>query len=345
MDYSVTSVDLDTNKDEIISLWKENFPDLPPERYDWIYKNNPYGKALSWVAVDTITGLLVGITSLFPREMNVAGKNVRVGIAGDFAVNQEHRGFNVALKLQRAVTASTNQNNFKFLYGFSNSKAEPIQLRVGYVLLGRIERWAKLLTTRRYFKVSALKRTVSKPLDFILKSVSKEARYRRAETYTIQSLNSFDQRFDLLWERACKHFDIIGEKTKDYLNWRYCKSPHKDYEIFSLIDKNSREICGYVVYYFENKVVFIADMLFLDFDSALDSLLCEFILYLRSQEVESISILLFGCPNLVKKLRSFGFLRRDEESRILVYLDKSSPYTDIVLNKSNWLLLEGDRDI
>ena len=158
-------------------------------------------------------------------------------------------------------------------------------------------------------------------------------------------MNSFDERFDLLWKKASGQFNIIGERSKDYLNWRYVQSPHENYHIFSLLHKNEQEILGYIVYYLKDKVGFIADMLFLNFDSALESLLSEFILYLRGQDVESISVLLFGCPPLAKKLRSFGFFRREEDSMILVYLNKNSPHADYILNSSNWLLLEGDRDI
>jgi len=345
MNYSVTRADLERNRDEIVLLWKRNFPDLPPERYDWIYQKNPDGKTLTWAALEIGSGSLIGTTSLFPRKMNVAGKTIRVGVAGDFAVNQEHRSSNVAIKLQRAVVASMAQNDLTFLYGISNKKAEPVQLRVGYVLLGKMDRWAKLLKTRKYLKASHLDGLMSRPLDFIMRSLSKEGRYRRAKGYTIEKLNSFDQRFDQLWKTASTQFNIIGERSKDYLNWRYGRSPHRSYHIFSLIRKDNQEIQGYVVYYLQNRVGFIADMLFLSFGSVLENLLSEFILYLRSQDVESVSILLFGCPPLVKKLKGFGFFRREEESGILVYLNKNSPDVDFVLNGSNWLLLEGDRDI
>jgi len=345
MNYSVTRTDLQRDKNDIVLLWKRNFPDLPQKRYDWIYQKNPHGKALSWVAREIGSGSLVGTASLFPRKINVNGRTVTVGIAGDFAVNQEHRGLSVAIKLQRSVAASLTPNDFKFIYGISNRKAEPVQLRVGYVLLGKMDRWAKLLKTTKYFKAFPLHGLLSKPLDFIMRNLSKEARCRRAEGYSIQKLNSFDQRFDQLWKRAFRQFNIIGQRSKDYLNWRYGKSPHRSYHIFSLIQKDDQEVCGYVVYYLQNKVGFIVDMLFLDFGSALENLLSEFILYLRGQNIESISILLFGCPPLRKKLKSFGFVRREEESRILVYLDRNSLYADFVLNRENWLLLEGDRDV
>lgn len=345
MNYSVTSVDLERNRDDLVLLWKRNFQDFPRKRYDWIYQENPHGKALNWAALEIGSGSLVGTTSLFPRKMKFDGKTVRVGIAGDFAVNREHRGSNVAIRLQRAVVTSMNQNYFKFIYGISNRQAELVQLRVGYVRLGKIHRWTKLLKTRKYFKAFPLRWLMSKPLDFVMKNLSKEDRYRRAEGYTIEKLNSFDQRFDLLWKRASSQFNIIGERSKDYLNWRYGKSPRRNYHVFSLIQKDNQEIWGYAVYYIRNKKGFIADMLFLNFGSALDNLLSEFILYLRGQDVESISVLLLGCPSLARKLRSFGFFRRDGESSVLVYLDRSSPDTDFILDRNNWFLLEGDRDI
>ena len=345
MSYSVTRTDLERDRNEIVLLWKRNFPDLSQERYDWIYQKNPHGKALSWAVRETASGSVIGAASLFPRKMNLNGQTVTVGIAGDFAVNQEHRGSNLAIKLQRAVTARVTDNDVVLIYGISNEKSEPVQRRVGYVLLGKMDRWAKVLKTTKHLKTSPLGGLVSKPLDLAMRNLSKEARCRRAEGYNIHESNSFDQRFDRLWKRASRQFKIIGERSKDHLNWRYGQSPHKSYHIFSLTKEDDQEICGYVVYYVENKVGFIADILFLDFGLALDIMLSEFILYLRDQDVESLSILLFGCPSLAKKLRSFGFLLREEESRILVYLDRNSPYADLVLNIENWFLLEGDRDI
>jgi hypothetical protein len=345
MHYSVTRVDLEKHGDDIILLWKRNFPDLPEERYDWIYQGNPDGEALSWVASEIGSGSLVGIVSLFPRKMKVNGKTLKVAIAGDFAVNQKHRGLSVGIKLQRAVAASMTPDDFGFIYGISNRKAEPVQLRVGYSLLGKMNRWVKVLKATKYFKASPLRGLVSEPLDFIMRNLSKETRCSRAEGYTIQKLNSFDQRFDQLWEKASRQFNIIGQRSKDYLNWRYGKSPHRNYHIFSLIQKDDQEVCGYVVYYLQNNVGFIVDMLFLDFGRALDNLLSEFILHLRGQNVESVSLLLFGCPHLAGKLKGFGFFLREEESRILVYLDRNSPYADLVLKRENWFLLEGDRDV
>lgn len=345
MNYLVISADLDKNKEGILLVWEKNFPHLPSQRYDWIYQKNPDGRAFSWIALETKSRSLVGSASLFPRRININGRTILAGIAGDFAVNQEHRNLNAAIKLQRAVVACLGQNSLEFIYGISNRKSEPAQLRAGYVLLGKIERWAKLLKIRKYFKPPFPHWLISRPLDSILRALSRETRYRKGESYTVHRLEFFDQRFDHLWDKASKQFKIIGQRSKEYLNWRYGKSPHRNYHIFSLIHKDTQEIWGYIVYYLQDQVCFIADMLFLDFGSTFETLLSEFILYLRGQDVESISILLFGCPTLAEKLRSFGFHPREEDSSVMIYLDKNYPCSDFILNRNNWLLLEGDRDI
>jgi hypothetical protein len=345
MNYLVVKADLEKNRNDILSLWGKNFPELPPERYDWIYYNNPDGKALNWIALENCSGSFVGTTSIFPRTMKAGSELVLAGIAGDFAVNRENRGTSIAVMLQRAVTTSINQNNLKLIYGFPNRKAELVQLRAGYISIGRISRWAKLLKTNKFLKTPVLQKVVSRPLDFMMKGLSKETRYRGMESYATQISNSFDQRFDQFWVEASKQFNIIAERSKDHLNWRYLGSPHKEYCIFLLTSKDHSDIYGYIVYYLKDKVGFIADMLFLNFGAALETLLSEFILHLRSQNVESISILLFGCPPLAEKLKTFGFHLRERESNILVYLDKDFPFRDLVLNENNWFLLEGDRDI
>ncbi|MCK4385433.1 MAG: hypothetical protein KAW52_04135, partial [candidate division Zixibacteria bacterium] len=60
---------------------------------------------------------------------------------------------------------------------------------------------------------------------------------------------------------------------------------------------------------------------------------------------DSVSILILSPPSLVKKLKKFGFHSREENSKILIYIEERSPHFSLVTNKENWFLLEGDRDI
>jgi len=122
MSYSVIKADVQEDRHLILSVWERNFKDVPQERYRWFYENNPYGPASSWLVTDQKTNSVVGSTALFPRRMNLNGEKVLVGIAADFAVNQEHRSLSPALKLQKAVISGCKENKVEFIYGFSNEQ-------------------------------------------------------------------------------------------------------------------------------------------------------------------------------------------------------------------------------
>ena len=348
MRYSVIKADVREDRQRILSVWERNFKDIPQERYPWFYENNPYGQASSWLVTDQKTNSVVGSTALFPRRMNLNGKRAKVGIAADFAVNQEHRSLSAAMKLQKAVISGCKENKVEFLYGFTNQQSEAVLLRAGYKKLGEVQRLAKLLRTK-----SKLKRYLPLPgtglfsilLDFTLAIFSKERRYVKSKDFKIELPKRFDERFDSLWEEAKSQFKVIGERDRQYLNWKYVDNPHKKYHIFSLVEKERGKILGFVVFYLQDNNCFVADMLYANSDFALESLLAQFIIFLRKEKVDSVSILILSPSSLVEKLKKFGFHSREENSKILIYIEERSPYFSLVTSKENWFLLEGDRDI
>ena len=54
------------------------------------------------------------------------------GVAIDFAILQEHRGFGPALKHQRMVTKDLKDRGINFIYAYPNKQAEPVFKRVRY---------------------------------------------------------------------------------------------------------------------------------------------------------------------------------------------------------------------
>lgn len=349
MTYSITAADLERDKEAILRIWKGNFPDVPEQRYSWMYENNPYGRAVCWLAKDTRQETVVGVTSLFPRRILIRGKCRTAGIAGDFAVDKEYRAFGPALALQKTAVSSCCQKGFNLLYGFPNKQAELMHQRAGYRFLGNLVRMTKPIRSqyylKRYLKSETVARLLSKPVDFAMRLRSKENYYRRPETLSVEIVSTFDSRFDELWARASSQYALIGERESGYLNWRYTCSPHRKYSTFGLMGKRDGTLIGYIVFYSTANKVHIADLLALDLEDAFDSLLSEFLLFLRKEAIESVSILYLGSEVLRRRLEEYGFSMRDTEAKIIVYADPDFPLLADVSNKDNWYLLEGDKDL
>jgi malonyl CoA-acyl carrier protein transacylase len=346
--YTIIPANLLENKQDIIALWKRNFQSVKEERYVWIYENNPLGPATCLLAKDMKQDSIVGATATFPRRVLINGKYYTAGLGGDFAVNKEHRVLAPALLLQNAAISNCNEGKFDFLYGFLNKESEAVNLMLGHKMFD-VLRMTKPLRSYYYLEKNlnfrAVAKMISKPIDLAIKIFSKETRYKRHDGLITEILSSFDGRFDKLWERVSTRFTIIGERSSSYLNWRYVRSPHNSHYIFALTGEDSRNLLGYIVFHIVKNRTNIDDILCLDMNETLDSLLPQFLLFQREEGIDSVSISYTGTQLFVKKLQEFGFSIRDKEGKVAIYVPSDSPVLSYVLEKENWYLMPGDNDI
>jgi hypothetical protein len=345
--YSVIEADVLNNKDEILSILMKNLGGQSPSRYDWNYKRCPYGTAHCWLARNDETNTFVGTTALFPRMVLVKGSPEYTAIAGDFAVDIQHRNLMTALSLQKEIRSKFHDTKFKFIYLIPNEQAKGIFLRLGYKKIGRFTHFIKPLKSEYQnnkfihpflqFKIFAV------AVDILIKNFSKEKRYKPTLNYSIITPEYFDDRFDMFWKNISKHFTIIGERTSLFLNWRYIQSPEKKYKIFCLLDEHN-DIIGYIVYFIENNMCCIMDMLFEPLPDVISLLLAEFSRFIRMKGVGSISVDYLGDGLLERKLREFNFLPINNETDLLIYIPDMADNTDL-LKKENWHFFAGDNDV
>ena len=275
----------------------------------------PLWKGIIWLAKFEPTNSFVGITSLSPRKLLINEKPIYAGIIGDFVVDKNHRGYGPALKLQREVLSKVNDFGYIFNYAAPNKFGEPILSRVGYKEIGKYKLYIKPLKTvivpKKYLPRYLQSNILLNIIDFFSSIVSKEKRVKDKFGYSIEMPDLFDERFDVLWEKASKQFNIIGERSSKFLDWRYKQSYLHDYKIFCILD-DEKELVGYIVYSVEDNICYVADMLFLPSDNSIDLLLAKFILYLRAKETGAIVISYMGNSFIKKKLKEFNFFPKKE---------------------------------
>jgi phthiocerol/phenolphthiocerol synthesis type-I polyketide synthase E len=346
--YTIIPADLLESKQDIISLWKRNFQNMPEERYPWIYEENPFGPATCFLAKDTKQDSIVGATASFPRRVVINGKYHMAGLGGDFVVNKEHRLLAPALLLQNATISKCNEGKFDFLYGFPNKESQPVGQMLGFKVFDVLSMTKPLRSyyyLKKHFIFPAGARMISGLVDLATKTFSKETRYQRHNGFTSEILSSFDGRFDQLWEKVLTRFAIIGERSSSYLNWRYVRSPHHNHYVFAITRETNPNILGYIVFHIVENRTNVDDILCLDMNETLDFLLSGFLLFQRKEGIDSISIAYAGTQLLVKKLQEFGFSIRDKENKISIYGPSDSPFLSCLLEKENWYLMPGDNDI
>ncbi len=343
----IADADIDREREGIFSVLAENFPGLPQERYEWIYKGNPQGKTVRIIAYYS-GERPIGTLTLFPRRIYANGEPLNCAITGDFCVNAKHRVFGPALALQRTAVQQCESGKFDLLYGIPNQQSRKVQLRAGFEELGKVLRLTKPLKSQYYIarrvRNKILLRLLSFVADSVLEMASRENFRMNSGGFSVLKPEVFDNEFDRLWNSVRKDRMVIGERSSAYLNWRFRQCPHGKYNIFAIMSSQDG-ITSYLVYKVEGRKVSISDLLAKDMHNGMDTLLSQFLQYLRGIDVEAVSISFLENKLLLKKLKKFGFSQRHCEDDVLVYVPyRLRNYLDLV-EKGKWYILAGDNDI
>ena len=179
MTISVRSVDLETERTELLSILGRNLPEIPhARRFEWLYRNHPAGASWAWFAYDAQNRRPVGAASVFPRAMWAGDKVQICGQVGDFAIDREYRSLGPALALQRATFVPVQQGTLGWTYDCPpHERGMSTFRRLGMSPNTRMQRYVRLLrTSRQVGKVlgnNRLAETVARLGDRLLPSIGR----------------------------------------------------------------------------------------------------------------------------------------------------------------------------
>jgi len=339
--WEVTQPDAASLREPLLGLWRRNLPTAAEHRFDWLYGS---GRARAWLLGER-DATPAGAAGLMLRRMTVAGRMVDGGAAIDLNVDQTQRSVGPALALVRAVTGAADREGREVLFGMPNRSATAVMKRAGYREVGEFSCWTKLLSTEQKLHSVLRSRWASQlmaPLtDKALQLTSIEWRTRLPRQIIAETLPRFDSRFDGLWSRVADRFDVIGERTEDYLNWRFTNCPDLAYEIFTLAERATGELLGYVVWYADEGAVSISDLLAID-EPTTTLLLTAFSRSVRRTNASAIRFGCLGSPEFYRLLQRAGFHRRQNRHPVLGRLSGAAEAANC--QEANWYLTMADSD-
>jgi len=349
MKYKILRGDLQKDREDFIEFWRVNFPNWPKSKYKWFYEENMYGPAAYWIARDADDNdRFVGTTVLFPKRIKIDGNEEMIAIAGDFGVEKKHRGQGSAAEVTLESFKFIDEAGLAFIYATPNVVSEKVATRQGFRVVGRSVRMVRVLRSRDYvkkaLKIGPLAAGVSRLVDFFMRLRSKESAFKSADKYEFEVLDDFDDRFDELWKTASQNFPMLGERTREFLHWRFALCPFKDFRTFVVTSRKSGALEGYIVYRLEDGNLIISDLLVSNTGEAIDALLTEFLLYLRSLDIDTVTFFYLGNKEIIKAFSRFGFSTRADNRSVIVYIKDDSPYFSRAMDENNWHFLEADND-
>jgi len=196
----------------ILSLLREHLGDGHDvaARYEWLYRNNPHGEAVTFLAFDRATNTPAGLTSLFPRYVWVKGKKLRGSIGGDGFVRPRFRRRGIATALHRACLHSMDDGPVELMYGPPEPTNLAALVRAGSKIVCQLRRFVRPLDAGRLVPVAAL----SAPLTRLLQPKRSPLRLRPLTSHDLPSV-------DRIWERAARDLDVAPVRDARFYDWRF----------------------------------------------------------------------------------------------------------------------------
>jgi hypothetical protein len=169
---------------------------------------------------------------------------------GDLAVHPDYRGIGVWRSM---VDVWTDNKWSPLVVGYSNSSTPVIVNRVkarkSLMLPSPVKHYCRIKNIDEFLKVKETSDYTINKLGYQgLSAITKILNLGKRKTYdgySISSITRFDDRINDLWDRVKEDYDLVVERKKTYLNWRYCDPRGGSYKV-RLVEKGDR-ILGYYV--------------------------------------------------------------------------------------------------
>jgi hypothetical protein len=352
MSYQVRLADVDDVRAALLPLWAESLPvegELEA-KLRWFYREGPHGVGNTFVVqpeggqAPDVQSSIIGSAGIGARTLRYRERRLRAALFADLAIERAHRSGFPALALVRAVKGHTCEH-FDLGYGFPNAKAAAVYRRVGYLELGAMRRYVRVLRPgpflERRFGESGPVRAIATLADHAVATADR-LRALPVRGFELTWLETFDERFDRLWREGLWLAPIACERTASFLTWRFGRQPGRRYWVAALVDRASRHLRAYAVVRTSGPVAEIADLFGVGV-TELDILMRALLPALHELGFQSATMRFFGIPELPVLLGRHGFMVRPETRMIaLAY----GPKLDIpgIEDPASWFVTDLDED-
>ena len=318
--------------------------------WKWKYEDNPLKKNYSYVAV--ANGRIIAHIGGLVSELQIGGEKFVGSQLSDLMADPEHRvkgAFTMAFLTQTQTVVEDGHCPF----GFANPNSAAATVKTGMNMLGpMVPRLDRVVDFEPVIRRKVKTMLVSRPLGFLVNSAAKllytTRAPRLADTQSIEEIESFDERFDELWERVGADFPRTLARSSAYLEWRYRKHPTQDYKVFAFADKG--DLKGFIVLR-AKKDEDITRGLVIDLVTDLrqpevwEALLIKGMEYLVKEGADLITCWMFDHMPYHGTLKKLRFIDRPSDLNVNIYGEQGKHDVETLNDPKNWYVSMGDTDV
>ena len=342
----VSHADLDADREVIVEALRRHLtPKANGQRYDWLYRRNPHGKARGWIARDTTSGTFVGVAAAFPRRLLLRGAPQLAWVLGDFCISEHYRSLGPAVQLQRALLAAVAEEpGLAGWYDFPSHSMAAVYKRLGVIEQASLVRMAQPLRVDRVLAHALGSTLLARwlaPIGNIWLAVGVQRKGIDASVSIEFHIGKFGDEFTSLAREASPSYDACIERSAEYLNWRFAENPLERYEC--LVAREAGRLTGYAIFTHNAEDAILVDLFGIKQESIFGRLLGFLAKHLQKRGAATISAPIVEGHPWRNVLQEAGYRVR-ETSPFVVCPGTSSTAQVFKTPRGPWYLMHGDRD-
>lgn len=339
----------------VSELFKEVFgKDMNHQYFMWKNECNPQGKSIIKMAVNGQK--TIGLSCIWKFKVKFLGRSITAGQSVDAMVDKNYRKMGIFENMAIAALDDMKEEGMELRFNFPNEAA--YQASIGKINIRKvcdIPQYIKIFKGREALSMYVGNRMLKAAGGVLvdLYSKAKAMAAKRTEKYKIKEIEQFDQDFDAFWHKVRTDYPIAVERSSQYLNWRYLRSPEQ-YKIFA--SYSGDEIVGYIVAAMEDKrgkngekllLGHIVDLMCsMDHKDSVVRLIIEAERHLKSNGACAVSCWMIKEWFYSDILAEMAFmqLRSPSVLAVLPVGDTAGSSGDFVYDYKNWYVTIGDSD-
>jgi GNAT superfamily N-acetyltransferase len=328
----------------LLELLQPTAPAGVARRYDWLYRDNPHGRGVAWMAVRGDTGEAMGCTAIFPRRMLVEGRPRMGSIGGDAFVRPRYRRMGIATALHRAVLAGMASEGVDFMYGPPRTANLHALVKAGSRVVAWLGRWVRPLVPSAIGRGGGrptVPERIARPAARMALRLLDVLSHRRLRA-VVEPVSAFGDEFDLLAARASAGHRIVAVRDAAYLRWRYLCAPAR--RQVPLAVRIEGTLVGLVAVEVAGHHAALVDIFTAPDAAVIDAALGATTQWARSAGCAVLEASLIRGSPTARRLRGMGFLARDAAAFQLAASD-ADPDLHVLGEAGAWHFTLGDQDM
>lgn len=261
----------------ILKLFEQSYGrSLGDKIWAWRFRDNPAGCGVIDLAWDgNVLASHYAVTSV---RVRIGDQSCLTGLSGTTMTHPDYRGRGLFPILARKTYSRMAELGMAMVWGFPNALSHRGFIRdLGWRDIYEIPKFQLLLDSRV---------KMSSPQEYII------------------PLNSFDERFDHLWDRVKDNYSIIVQRDRIYLQWRYIQNPSERYSVLAFVQKG--DVLGYAIFKRYEEELQVIDILAEEVQVA-EELILQIVRIAHTESAKSVGLWMNVNHYLHHALEKIGF--------------------------------------